>query len=1049
MKNLLLLFTALLLSQTLSAQSCDEEMCQTSVLNVSTAFNHNTGQLYQPGDADAFWQLISVPANAGNITVPRPAFVIPSEPIFSGGNPFFNVWAENEPNSGWISGQPINSWSVNGGPYTMERCFCICEPGEYTINLEVWADDQVDLYLYDDFGSQVLNIGTAIGFAYDSVGTLFSPTIFLDEGTYCLQAELFNNSSTAMGLNIQGAIEGAQMLTSVCCNTESSIVGRKYHDLNCNGSQDDGEPGLANWVINLSGPGFPPIAVQTDQDGYYAFIGLDPGTYNVFETLQGGWTPSLPTAGQYTNVSLGAAEALVLNFGNCEGESCINSDGLQTYARPGTGEFDCCYQLDYTNTGGINVHGIRYTLLNGVEFAPGFTIEPGFFAPIYNNTSITVTNDPFNGGPMIINIFSVLDFCLHNVNSTPQYMVIDYLGDDFETVICSETILFDCGVTNGCLDYLQDELVCTDSGYMYTIDFEVPPGNIVDGGIGYIELHLDPNNLPPGSATVPMGYTFTSPLQPGDQVSLQFPINTGVDLFGDTLCVIITAHDDEEERICCFAYEGCLPFPECIDPCDSVSVTVLPITDEPQAEYCCFDLFITDTYTGDPNLFTSVQTNIITPGVTFDGLNTLPALIDGWIPTYNNASNPSAIDWNHNTGIIPNNINYNLFDFCVAGSTSTDSVYIEINWMNGDQIACTDTVAVYCPYCLTVVDDQLYCQDTPAGVDYVYQFSFVNHSPFDVNAVALQDAAGFPGVVGNPGVYLLGATVPPGGTYSGSVSVTLNGNAGDEVCFDLILRQIIGEGINITCCYATHCVELLPCSDLPTLDCPVLDVIPQNCLQIWDPVCGCDGNTYSSVCHAENAGIFIYTDGPCDLFPMDTIDIVLDATLGVDGVDLVWNLISSPPIEYDYFVILKRGLVSNNQEVEAIVPANGMDQYLLNLPGALAENSRFQVIGVSISGALYASNTADIFPPYMGELGGISSWPNPARDEVYVYVEHRGAATVELLSSQGQLSHRQAVLFDGNAIVVPLNQVSDGIHLIRVEFVDGTVLHKRIVRIRE
>lgn len=36
-----------------------------------------------------------------------------------------------------------------------------------------------------------------------------------------------------------------------------------------------------------------------------------------------------------------------------------------------------------------------------------------------------------------------------------------------------------------------------------------------------------------------------------------------------------------------------------------------------------------------------------------------------------------------------------------------------------------------------------------------------------------------------------------------------------------------------------------------------------NCLMVYDPVCGCDGNTYSNACFAYISGVTSWTEGAC------------------------------------------------------------------------------------------------------------------------------------------------------------------------------------------
>ncbi|HEX8284488.1 MAG TPA: hypothetical protein VF588_14075 [Pyrinomonadaceae bacterium] len=98
------------------------------------------------------------------------------------------------------------------------------------------------------------------------------------------------------------------------CQIESCtgrVCVRKFNDLNGNGIQDPGEPGLPNWAFQLSGS-CAGATLTTDANGD-ACADFFSGSYTATETLQPGWTATTPTT-QTANVAAG--QSATLSFGN-------------------------------------------------------------------------------------------------------------------------------------------------------------------------------------------------------------------------------------------------------------------------------------------------------------------------------------------------------------------------------------------------------------------------------------------------------------------------------------------------------------------------------------------------------------------------------------------------------------------------------------------------------------------------------------------------------------------------------------------------------------
>ena len=191
-------------------------------------------------------------------------------------------------------------------------------------------------------------------------------------------------------------IEGSDV---PCCkfgNVEySKIDGWKYLDWDMDEMKDGNDPGIAGWEITLEGwlndGMFPqpmslvgctyigPITVVTDEDGYWSFTGLLPGTYIVSEEDRDGWYHTTPA-----NVTLGVISGsyiVDIKFGNVpymsfEGYKVEDMDGDGYWDLGEVGIPGWTIVVDGVRNDGVPVH-MELTTDEDGYFATGYEILPG------------------------------------------------------------------------------------------------------------------------------------------------------------------------------------------------------------------------------------------------------------------------------------------------------------------------------------------------------------------------------------------------------------------------------------------------------------------------------------------------------------------------------------------------------------------------------------------------------------------------------------------------------------------------------------------------
>lgn len=187
--------------------------------------------------------------------------------------------------------------------------------------------------VYWQVGSSA-TLGTATQFAGNIVA-LSSITFGTGASIACGRA-LARNGAVTLDTN---------RIVNDCANTPGSISGRKFEDLNGDGIEQPGEPGLSGVTVYLDANGnnlldFGETTAISDINGSYSFANLAPGTYAVREArradlLQTTPEPSAITLAPGQNViDIAFGDFRLVSFGGLKFND-LNGNGIRDAGDPG------------------------------------------------------------------------------------------------------------------------------------------------------------------------------------------------------------------------------------------------------------------------------------------------------------------------------------------------------------------------------------------------------------------------------------------------------------------------------------------------------------------------------------------------------------------------------------------------------------------------------------------------------------------------------------------------------------------------------------------
>jgi hypothetical protein len=358
--------------------------CLTNSINISTGYDPVSGTVLPPSFPpytdikDGNWIVISDPLSTTN--EPRPSSTISN-----------SCWGTPPlPGSQWIAVYNSPSNDTNG-VYVFQRCFCVEGRTRGVIDLWAYADDVIDSIVFN--GQRLTNRTPSLTNTWFSDPPReYRDTVTIQSGTNCITVYVRNTHNVCFGLDIAGSIMqlpnlSPAVLADTCCNRKGWIMGQKYHDLNCNGKVDQGEPVLSGWTITATS-GTQTYSATTGSDGWYS-IQVPAGTYTLTEQPKPGFSQS--AGGPYI-VTIAAGQVKQYDFLNCTAPPPCDTIGK---VRLDSGCCQFTIPIFPVSGGGVpGITSINWSLSGGTMESITIVSCNASFPNPYGQSSGTITFSP-------------------------------------------------------------------------------------------------------------------------------------------------------------------------------------------------------------------------------------------------------------------------------------------------------------------------------------------------------------------------------------------------------------------------------------------------------------------------------------------------------------------------------------------------------------------------------------------------------------------------------------------------------------------------------